>query len=207
MRHLQVSMIFCWEIFSLTFLITPFNRSRVAELWFFTSHLCQGISFFKIAEYHKPWYCTINTASIVLDLEDEISELSSRSSYPGSPGAFSQILLDTPSGISQVYVDDDDDLNSVCHHGTSLAPIPIVLHKRKQLLPRSWVWGKPKSPLGYWDSLLCSSIVFHIIRRRLRRNRQRGEEKRQSVGTRARKWSQEEGSVYSGDSCSACLSI
>ena len=52
------------------------------------------------------------------DLEDDISKLTSLSSHPYSPGASSRILLDILSGISQVYVDDDDDLNSICHHGT-----------------------------------------------------------------------------------------
>ena len=37
-------LVFCWEIFSLTFLITPFHPSRVAELWFFPSHLFRGTS-------------------------------------------------------------------------------------------------------------------------------------------------------------------
>ena len=50
------------------------------------------------------------------DLEDDISELSSLYSYPSSPGASSRILLDIPSGVSQVYV--DNDLNSVCPHCT-----------------------------------------------------------------------------------------
>ena len=52
------------------------------------------------------------------DLEDGISGLSSLSSYSSSPGASPQILLDIPSGISQLYI--DDDLNSVCPHGTLL---------------------------------------------------------------------------------------
>jgi len=35
----------------------------------------------------------------MLDLEDDISELSSVSSYPSSPGASSQIQLPPPDGI------------------------------------------------------------------------------------------------------------
>ena len=89
-------LVICWEIFSLAFLITPFHPSRVAGLWFFTSHLCQGFSF-KIWDCHKLWNWTIDPTSIMSDLQDNISELSSLSSYPSSPGASSQIFLDTPT--------------------------------------------------------------------------------------------------------------
>ena len=66
------------------------------------------------------------------NLEDNISELSSLSSYPSSPGASSQILHNTLSDISQVYFDDDDEMNGVLSSwNPSLAPIPIVLPKRK----------------------------------------------------------------------------
>ena len=59
------------------------------------------------------------------DLQDNISELSSLSSYPSSPGTSSQISLDTPSGVSQVYLDDNDTVNNVLSSWGPLAPIPI----------------------------------------------------------------------------------
>jgi len=48
----------------------------------------------------------------VLDLEDDISELSSLSCYPNSPGTSAQILLDDRSGISHVNLGDEDDEGS-----------------------------------------------------------------------------------------------
>ena len=48
------------------------------------------------------------------DFKYDISELSSLSSHRSSREASFQIRLDIPSGVSQVYV-DDNDLNSVCH--------------------------------------------------------------------------------------------
>ena len=56
----------------------------------------------------------------MLDLYADISELSSCSSYPNSPSASSQILFDTTSGISQIFVDNDDDehLNGACRYDT-----------------------------------------------------------------------------------------
>jgi len=48
------------------------------------------------------------------DLVDDISELSSLSSYLSFPGASSQIQLYPSQEISQVYLDEDvDDVNSV----------------------------------------------------------------------------------------------
>ena len=85
----------------------------------------------------------------MLDLKDDISELSSLSSYPRSPGASSQILPDCPVNRFQTVLDDDDDENSVLlSQSPSLIPLPNALPKRKQLLSRSWVWEKPEEPLG-----------------------------------------------------------
>ena len=47
------------------------------------------------------------------DLQDNMSVHSSLSAYPSSPGASSQILLDTPSDVSQVYLDDNDTVINV----------------------------------------------------------------------------------------------
>lgn len=83
------------------------------------------------------------------DLEDDISELSSLASYPSSPGASSQIPNDISGNISQVDVNDEDDVNSILlSQSASIAGIPNPPPKPKQLLPRSWVWGKPEEPLG-----------------------------------------------------------
>ena len=58
--------------------------------------------------------------------QDKIRELSSPSSYPSSPGAFSQILLDTPGDLSQIYDEDNDIVTNVLSlRSPSLPPIPI----------------------------------------------------------------------------------
>ena len=82
------------------------------------------------------------------NLEDDISELSTLASYHSSPGASSQILIDISGDISQIDVDDNDDRNSILlARSPSIVGIPNPPPKRKQLLPRSGGWEKPKEPL------------------------------------------------------------
>jgi len=64
------------------------------------------------------------------DLEDDISELSSLSSYPSSPGASSQIILDPPSDVSQADPDDND--NGLLSHPFLFFSIIHVMVKKKQ---------------------------------------------------------------------------
>ena len=74
----------------------------------------------------------------MLDLEDDISELSSLSSYPRSPRTSSQILLDDRSHIPRVNIDNEDD--GVDRFLSSRSPSPLPLQKRKQSIPCSSVW-------------------------------------------------------------------
>jgi len=69
--------------------------------------------------------------SIILDLEDDISELSSLSSYPRSLGASSQILLDDRSDISHVNLDDEDDEVNSFLSSRSPSPVPTQLRLQK----------------------------------------------------------------------------
>jgi len=108
------------------------------------------MSFGKIWEYRNPPHSTVLPCSIILDLEDDIGELSSLSSYPSSPGTSSQILLDDRSHIPRVNLDDEDDEVSrfLSSGSPSPVPTPLPLRGRKRLIPRFSVWGKPEGPLG-----------------------------------------------------------
>jgi len=84
----------------------------------------------------------------MFDLEDDISQLLSLASYPSSRRASSQVLIEISGDISQVDDNDDNDVNSILlSRSPSIAGIPNPPPKRKQLLPRSGVWGKPDEPL------------------------------------------------------------
>jgi len=64
------------------------------------------------------------------DLEDDISELSSISSYPSSPGSISQNLLGETSDISYIGQEDDES-QILSSRSASLAPTPTPQPKRK----------------------------------------------------------------------------
>jgi len=101
----------------------------------------------------------------MLDLEDDIGQLSSLSSYPSSPRTSSQILLDDRSHISHVNLDDEDDEESRFLSSGSPSPIPtpLPLQKREQLIPRSLVWGKPEEPPGLLVEIRLASTKVKII--------------------------------------------
>ncbi|KAG0133689.1 hypothetical protein HOY82DRAFT_603790 [Tuber indicum] len=84
------------------------------------------------------------------DIEDDFSELSSLSSYPSSPGTFSQNLHDEWSDIFDIHFNDNNrNANPVLQSlSPSLVPTPVPLLKRKEPASCSWVWCKPEKPLG-----------------------------------------------------------
>ncbi|RPA98265.1 hypothetical protein L873DRAFT_1048152 [Choiromyces venosus 120613-1] len=65
------------------------------------------------------------------DLEDNISELSSLSAYPGSPATSSQILLDDQSDISHFNLDDeDDDVNCIMSSWSPSQVLTLIPQKK-----------------------------------------------------------------------------
>ena len=83
------------------------------------------------------------------DFEDDMSELSSIASYPSSPGIFSQNLLEREDTINIPDISLESSMSQISStRSASLVPPGTPYSKRKQVTPRSWVWGTPEEPLG-----------------------------------------------------------
>jgi hypothetical protein len=114
--------------------------------------LCLVIRLLVLLEHHQLSVSLGDDSFPMPELEDDISELSSIFSYPGSPvSASHQISLPDQSDVSHINSDDENPVVAYSIRSSPsriTSPLPTQPPKRKQSTTRSWVWGKAEDPLG-----------------------------------------------------------
>ena len=141
-----LKLVFCWEILSCLLLFTPFCHCPASILQRFHSGMCYS----RTCEKHILQLPPAFQFPAMTDIEDDISELSSLSSYPSSSGIFSQNRRDETADIFDFGLDENNQSVDRVPQSPSHSPIltPVPRRKRKGLASRSWVWGKAEEPLG-----------------------------------------------------------